>query len=99
MTRRPPCPRACALALLATLAVADEPAAPAAPPTIEAKTRGFQKLDGFVPLYWDEAGGRLFLEVARFGVEMLHSNGLASGLGSNDIGLDRGALAGERIVF
>jgi len=57
-----------------------------------------QKLDGFVPLYWDEAEGRLFLEIARFGFEMLHSNGFASGLGSNDIGMDRGALAGSRIV-
>ena len=80
---------------------APSPAAPAkaAPPSIEAKTAGMQKLDGFVPLYWDEAEGRVYLEIARFGVEMLHSNGFASGLGSNDIGLDRGALAGSRIVM
>ena len=74
------------------------PPARAAPPSIETKTAGMQKLDGFVPLYWDEAEGRVYLEIARFGVEMLHSNGFASGLGSNDIGLDRGALAGSRIV-
>ena len=74
------------------------PPARVAPPSIEAKTAGMQKLDGFVPLYWDEAEGRVYLEIARFGVEMLHSNGFASGLGSNDIGLDRGALAGSRIV-
>jgi hypothetical protein len=30
---------------------------------------------------------------------MLHVNGFTAGLGSNDIGLDRGALAGSRIVF
>ena len=78
-----------------------QPAAPAkAPlPSIEAKTAGMQKLDGFVPLYWDEGEGRVYLEIARFGVELLHSNGFASGLGSNDIGIDRGALAGSRIVF
>ena len=58
-----------------------------------------QKLDGFLPLYWDEAEGRLYLEIARFGVELLALNGFASGLGSNDIGLDRGELAGSRIVF
>ena len=74
-------------------------AARSAPPSIEEKTGAMKKLDGFLPLYWDEAEGKLYLEIARFGVEMLHSNGLAAGLGSNDIGLDRGALAGSRIVF
>src|SRR5262245_49154971 len=94
------CPTACALALLALPVVAaTPPAAPAPIPTIEAKTGGTPKLDGFVPLYWDEAGGRLFLEIGRFGVEMLHANGFAAGLGSNDIGMDRGAPAGSRIVF
>jgi hypothetical protein len=68
-------------------------------PTIEAKTAGLQKLDGFIPIYWDEAEGRLYLEIARFNLEMLHSSGFASGLGSNDIGMDRGALAGSRVVF
>jgi hypothetical protein len=91
-----------ALALLASAAAAtaQPAAAPAkiAPPSIETKTAEMQKLDGFVTLYWDEAEGRLYLEIARFGVEMLHANGFASGLGSNDIGLDRGALAGSRIV-
>jgi len=90
-----------ALALLAAAPAAGaQPEAPAkaAPPSIETKTAGMQKLDGFVPLYWDEAEGRVYLEIARFGVEMLHSNGFASGLGSNDLGMDRGALAGSRIV-
>jgi hypothetical protein len=93
---------AAALVLLAGAAASNaQPStqpAKAAPPSIEAKTAGMQKLDGFVPLYWDEAEGRVYLEIARFGVEMLHANGFASGLGSNDIGLDRGALAGSRIV-
>jgi hypothetical protein len=90
------------LALLAGKAAATaQPAtqpAKAAPASIETKTAGMQKLDGFVPLYWDEAEGRVYLEIARLGVEMLHANGFASGLGSNDIGMDRGALAGSRIV-
>jgi hypothetical protein len=70
-----------------------------APPSIEDKTAAMRRLDGWLPLFWDEAEGKLYLEVSRFGVEMLHSNGFAAGLGSNDIGLDRGALAGSRIVF
>lgn len=90
-----------AILVAAGAASAQPAAAPskAAPPTIEAKTSGMQKLDGFLPLYWDESEGRVYLEIARFGVELLHSNGFASGLGSNDIGMDRGALAGSRIVL
>jgi hypothetical protein len=68
-------------------------------PSIEAKTTGMRKIDGFFPLYWHEAAGQLWMEVSRFGTEVLHSTGLATGLGSNDIGLDRGALTGSRIVF
>jgi hypothetical protein len=68
------------------------------PVSIESKTAGMERLDGFLPLHWDEPEGRLYLEIARFGVEMLHADGFASGLGSNDIGMDRGALAGSRIV-
>jgi hypothetical protein len=94
---------ASALAVLVCASLASAQPAPAAAktalPSIETKTAAMQKLDGFVPLYWDEAEGRLYLEIARFGVELLHSNGFAAGLGSNDIGIDRGALAGSRIVF
>ena len=67
-------------------------------PSIEEKTAGLKKLDGYFPLYWDERSGQLWMEVSRFGTEMLHSTGFASGLGSNDIGIDRGALSGSRIV-
>ncbi len=90
---------ACAIVTLAAAGAAAQPAPKVPLPTIEARTTGLQKQDGFLPLYFDEAGGRLLLEVSRFGQEMLHANGFGSGLGSNDIGIDRGALAGERIVF
>lgn len=68
-------------------------------PTIEQRTAGLRKLDGFLPLYWDSAAGHLYLEISRFGTEILHLNGLGAGLGSNDIGLDRGQLSGSRIVL
>ena len=67
-------------------------------PSIEEKTKGLKKIDGFFPLHLDEAGGRLWLEIPRLDVEVLYSTGLATGLGSNDIGLDRGILTGSRIV-
>ena len=66
--------------------------------TIEDRTAGLRKLDGFFPLYWDSTAGQLFMEIPRFNTEVLHLAGLASGLGSNDIGLDRGGLQGSRIV-
>ena len=67
-------------------------------PTIADRTAGLQRIDGFFPLYWDEAAGTLFMEIARLNQEVLHITGLAAGLGSNDIGLDRAQLGGTRIV-
>ncbi len=68
------------------------------PPSIEQRTSGMQKLDGFFPLYWDERTGSLFLEIPRFDSDFLYTTGLAAGLGSNDIGLDRGQSGAGRLV-
>ncbi len=68
------------------------------PPSIEDHVSGMKKLDGFVPLYWDEQTGKLWMEISRFDTEILYANGLTAGLGSNDIGLDRGQNGGSRIV-
>lgn len=87
---------ACALVLVlsaTSLAVAQDKL-----PTVEDKTVGMQKLDGFVPLYWDEAGGQLWLEISRWDSELLYVTSLAAGVGSNDIGLDRGQLGGTHLV-
>lgn len=68
------------------------------PQTIEERTAKMKKIDGFFPLYWDEAAGQLWLEIPRLNTEVLYVTGLASGLGSNDIGIDRGGLSGTKIV-
>jgi hypothetical protein len=73
-------------------------AAAAAPQSIEERTKDLRRLDGFFPLYADENGGRLWMEIPALNTEVLYSTGLATGLGSNDIGLDRGVLTGSRIV-
>jgi hypothetical protein len=57
-----------------------------------------KKLDGYFPLYWDDVAGTLFMEISRFNQDVLYLNGLAAGLGSNDIGLDRAQLGGTRVV-
>jgi len=65
---------------------------------VEERTAGMQELDGYFPLYWDDRTGSLWLSVPRVGVDFLYAGGLAAGLGSNDIGLDRGQEGGGRIV-
>ena len=65
---------------------------------IDARTSGFQKLDGYLPLYWDQRTGSLWMEINKFDSEMLYSTGLSAGLGSNDIGLDRGQSGQGRVV-
>src|SRR5205814_1456309 len=67
-------------------------------PSIAKKTRGLQHLPGFFNLHWDPAKGVLWLEIARLGEEFLYFDSLPAGLGSNDVGLDRGQLGGSRLV-
>ena len=58
----------------------------------------FQKFDGYFPFYYDNDSGKIYLEVTELDKEFLYINSLSSGIGSNDIGLDRGQLGGERVV-
>lgn len=67
-------------------------------PTITRYTAGFEALPGYFPLYWDAADGRLLLEVNRFEEPFLYLTSLATGLGSNDLGLDRGEIWDEHIA-
>lgn len=59
---------------------------------------GFKKYPGYFDFYWDQSTGSIFLEVDRFEEEFLYLYGLAAGVGSNDLGLDRGQLARERVM-
>ena len=89
---------ACSLALAAIL-TAQPPQRPAQTiPTVEERTANLQKLDGFFPLYWDPRAGLLYLEIPRLNSKFLYATGLAAGLGSNDIGLDRGQIGQGRLV-
>ena len=67
-------------------------------PSIEEKTKDLKKYEGFMNFYWDENASKIFLEVDKLDSEFLYVTSLPAGLGSNDIGLDRGLLGGERIV-
>jgi hypothetical protein len=67
-------------------------------PTITEKTAGMQKLPGYFNIYWDAKQGKIWLEIDKWGSEFLYQSGLPAGIGSNDIGLDRGQLGATRIV-
>jgi hypothetical protein len=67
-------------------------------PTIAEKTAGAQKFPGYFNLYWDAKQGKLWLEIDKWSTEFLYQSGLPAGIGSNDIGLDRGQLGATRIV-
>jgi hypothetical protein len=53
---------------------------------------------GYFNLYWDARQGKLWLEIDKWGAEFLYQSSLPAGIGSNDIGLDRGQLGATRIV-
>jgi hypothetical protein len=56
------------------------------------------RLDGFLPLQWDETNGKLLLEIPRFNEELIWQVSLAAGVGSNPIGLDRSQLGATHLV-
>src|SRR5574339_68447 len=67
-------------------------------PTIEEKTKDSKKFEGFLDFYWDEITGKIWLEVDKPDTEILYTISFPAGLGSNDIGFDRGLSGGGRIV-
>ncbi|HEX2524819.1 MAG TPA: zinc-dependent metalloprotease [Geminicoccus sp.] len=74
-------------------------AAPEVLPSIVNKTKGMTKQDGYIPLYVDEASGSVYMEIPRISEDMIYQISLPRGLGSKDVGLDRGGLLAEtRIV-
>ena len=66
--------------------------------TISEKTKDLNKNSGFFDFYWDNNSGKIFLQVDEFDKDFLYINYLQSGIGSNDIGLDRGQIGGSKLV-
>ncbi len=61
-------------------------------------TAGTERYDGFIPFYWDAKKGKIWLEISQLDKEFLYYPSLQTGIGSNDIGLDRGRLGQEHVV-
>jgi Met-zincin/Domain of unknown function (DUF5117) len=68
------------------------------PQTITEKVAGMEKSPGFFPFYWDAKAGKVWLEIDKWNTEFLYVESLPAGIGSNDIGLDRGQLGNSAIV-
>ena len=69
-------------------------------PTVTDYTKSFEKRDGYFPVYWDAAKGRLLLEIpaGRLNEDFLYLPSLATGVGDASLGLDRGSIGNEQIA-
>ncbi len=63
------------------------------------RTKGMKQQNGFFTFFQDDASGRIWMSIDKFDTEFLYVNSLPAGLGSNDIGLDRGQIGASRIVY
>tara|TARA_B110000091_G_C13820504_1_gene480501 strand:- start:939 stop:3332 length:2394 start_codon:yes stop_codon:yes gene_type:complete len=59
---------------------------------------GVSKQEGYISFYYDDTEDKVFLEIDKLNHEFLYVNALSEGLGSNDIGLDRGQLGNGVVV-
>ncbi len=62
-------------------------------------TKDLDRKEGFFNFYYQEHEDRIFLEVKHLEKEFLYLYSLSTGVGSNDIGLDRGQLGREQVVY
>ncbi|MDX1542394.1 MAG: zinc-dependent metalloprotease [Christiangramia sp.] len=62
------------------------------------KKENLKTYEGYFNFHYNEKEDEIYLEVDTLNTEFLYTHFLTSGVGSNDIGLDRGQLGGERVV-
>ena len=60
--------------------------------------KGITKYEGYFNFYYDENSDKVYLGIDKLNDEFLYVNALSEGIGSNDIGLDRGKLGGGVVV-
>ncbi len=67
-------------------------------PSIADKVKNMKTYPGFLNFYWSDSSGKLFLEINKLDEEILYQTSLPAGLGSNDVGLDRGMMGNTAVV-
>ncbi|RUO67265.1 zinc-dependent metalloprotease [Idiomarina ramblicola] len=83
--------------LLITLLVSLSALAKTENNSIEAFTSSFEEQQGFFTFYHDKATSKFYLEVPKDSRQFIFQTSLPWGLGSNDVGLDRGQLGETRL--
>jgi hypothetical protein len=76
----------------------DNSTTPQSIPPISQKTDDMQKYPGYFNFYREKKAGTIWLEIDKWDTEFLYLISLPAGVGSNDIGLDRGQLGNRRVV-
>ncbi|MDY6926473.1 MAG: zinc-dependent metalloprotease [Pseudomonadota bacterium] len=71
---------------------------PAWAETIASFTKDMQKQTGFIPVYYSSEDDKVYLQIEALDEPLLFQSSLPHGVGSNDIGLDRGQLGATRLV-
>jgi hypothetical protein len=66
--------------------------------SIAEKAKGMTPLPGYFPIYYEAKTGHIFLELSRWNTDFIYVHSLPAGVGSNDIGLDRGQIGGSLVV-
>ena len=66
--------------------------------SVESVLLNTQEMPGFIPLHWDSEEGRLYADISDVEGPFIYYNGLSHGVGSNDLGLDRGRLGDTFLV-
>src|SRR5882724_13017701 len=66
--------------------------------SITERVASMQRFPGYFPFYWDAKAGKLWLEIDKWNSEFLYVESLPAGIGSNDLGLDRGQLGQHHIA-
>ncbi len=67
-------------------------------PSIAEKVASANRMEGYFNLYWDEVSGKMYWEIDKLDTEFLYAISMASGLGSNPVGIDRGQLGGTYVL-
>ena len=86
------------LAIICCVLIALTPATSQAQESLTEFTADFESHPGFISYYVDISEDKVYLRLDETDVDLLHFVSLPRGLGSNDIGLDRGLLGQERVV-
>lgn len=80
------------------LAAANQPASSVLTTSISTFTQGMLQQQGYFDFYHDAKTDKVYLRVDKLNQPFIFQSSLPRGMGSNDIGLDRGQLGDTRLV-